>query len=322
MIGCIGLAPRPSVLHDPVDDPGHRGERDARPAREFALRSGPAACRMASAANVLGVASRGRAPGPSELASLCTTESRRSATGLASAVVSRGAAACSSWMYFPPRRSEATAATRQAAMAKRDRLTADLAAIPLTLVTGPVEGRITAHFAAALAQAGKTALAALDGRRYLRLLDDLDALLVRPPLTPLAERRAGTVLAKPVRRAARRLLRALAAVPAAENCDAAIHEARKAANGPGTPQKRQCLRSAARPAGRPNRPRTCRSCSATTTIASSPGQCCSISPEGPGRQGGHLHLRPDVPAPSLPGRQHRAGSAPLRGPRRDRTIGC
>jgi len=114
-------------------------------------------------------------------------------------------------------------------MAKRDRLTADLAAIPLTLVTGPVEGRITAHFAAALAQAGKTALAALDGRRYLRLLDDLDALLVRPPLTPLAEHRAGTVLAKPVRRAARRLLRALAAVPAAENCDAAIHEARKAA---------------------------------------------------------------------------------------------
>ncbi len=111
----------------------------------------------------------------------------------------------------------------------RDRLTADLAAIPPTLVTGPAGARITAHFAAELAQAGKTALAALDGRRYLRLLDDLDALLVRPPLTPLAERRAGTVLAKPVRRAARRLLRALAAVPAAENRDAAIHEARKAA---------------------------------------------------------------------------------------------
>ncbi len=57
----------------------------------------------------------------------------------------------------------------------------------------------------------------------------MEALLVRPPLTPRAERRAGTVLAKPVRRAARRLLRALAAVPAAENRDAAIHEARKAA---------------------------------------------------------------------------------------------
>ena len=111
----------------------------------------------------------------------------------------------------------------------RDRLTADLAAIPPALVTGPAGARITAHFTAELAQAGKTALAALDGRRYLRLLDDLDALLVRPPLTPLAEHRAGTVLAKPVRRAARRLLRALAAVPAAENRDAAIHEPRKAA---------------------------------------------------------------------------------------------
>ncbi len=110
-----------------------------------------------------------------------------------------------------------------------DRLTADLAAIPPTLVTGPVEARITAHFTAELAQAGKTALAALDGKRYLRLLDDLDALLARPPLTPLAERRVGTVLAKPVRRAARRLLRALAAVPVAENRDTAIHEARKAA---------------------------------------------------------------------------------------------
>ena len=110
-----------------------------------------------------------------------------------------------------------------------DRLTADLAAIPPALVTGPAEARITAHFTAELAQARKAALAVLDGRRYTRLLDDLDALLAGPPLTPRAERKAGTVLAKPVRRAARRLLRALAAVPAAENRDAAIHEARKAA---------------------------------------------------------------------------------------------
>src|ERR1019366_2664095 len=86
----------------------------------------------------------------------------------------------------------------------RDRLTADLAAIPPTLITGPVQARITAHFTAELAQAGKTALAALEGQRYARLLGNLDALLARPPLTPLAEHRAGTVLAKPVRRAAAR----------------------------------------------------------------------------------------------------------------------
>jgi len=109
------------------------------------------------------------------------------------------------------------------------RLTADLAAIPPALVSGPVETRIIAHFTAELAQAGQTALAALDGQRYLRLLDDLDALLANPPLTPLATRTAGKALAKPVRRAARRLQRALAAVPAAEDRDAEIHEARKAA---------------------------------------------------------------------------------------------
>ena len=102
------------------------------------------------------------------------------------------------------------------------------AAIPPVLVVGPVQARITDCFTPGLAQAGQTALAALDGQRYLRLLDDLDALLAGPPLTPLAKRKAGKVLAKPVRRAARRLQRALAAVPAAGDRDAAIHEARKA----------------------------------------------------------------------------------------------
>ena len=109
------------------------------------------------------------------------------------------------------------------------RLTAELAAISPALVTGPVQARITAHFTAELAQARQTALAALDGQRYLRLLEDLDALLADPPLTPLAEREADKALPEPVRRAARRLQRALAAVPGAEDRDAAIHEARKAA---------------------------------------------------------------------------------------------
>jgi len=108
------------------------------------------------------------------------------------------------------------------------RLTAELAAIPPVLVVGPVQARITDCITAGLAQAGQAALRALDGERYLRLLDDLDALLADPPLTPLAKRKAGKVLAKPVRRAARRLQCALAAVPAAEDRDAAIHEARKA----------------------------------------------------------------------------------------------
>jgi CHAD domain-containing protein len=114
------------------------------------------------------------------------------------------------------------------------RLIAELAAIPADLVVGPVAARITGHFTAELAQAGKTALDALDGPRYLRLRDGLEVLLADPPLTPLAGREAGKALVKPVRRTARRLRRALAAVPAAEDPaaedrDTAIHEARKAA---------------------------------------------------------------------------------------------
>lgn len=109
------------------------------------------------------------------------------------------------------------------------RLTADLATIPAALVVGPVEARITAHFTAELAQAGNTALGALDGQRYLQLLADLDALLADPPLTPLAQRQAGKALTTPVRRAARRLQRTLAAVAGTGDRDTAIHEARKAA---------------------------------------------------------------------------------------------
>ncbi len=109
------------------------------------------------------------------------------------------------------------------------RFTAGLAAIPASLVVGPVETRITGYFTVELEQAGQAAVRELDGPRYLKLLDGLDTLVAEPPLTPLAARKAGKVLAKPVRRAGRRLRRALAAVPAAEDTDAAIHEARKAA---------------------------------------------------------------------------------------------
>jgi CHAD domain-containing protein len=108
------------------------------------------------------------------------------------------------------------------------RLTAELAAVPATLVVGPAKDRISGHFNVELARAGKAALRALNGERYIRVLDDLDALIAHPPLTPLAQRRAGKVLTKPVRRARRRLEQALAAVPAAADRDAAIHDARKA----------------------------------------------------------------------------------------------
>jgi CHAD domain-containing protein len=111
----------------------------------------------------------------------------------------------------------------------QDRLASGLAAIPPALVVGPIQADITAHFSAEVARARNTVLTALDGQRYLRLLDDLDALLTDPPLTRLAQRTAATALARPVRRTHQRLKRALAAVPGAQDRDAAIHEARKAA---------------------------------------------------------------------------------------------
>ena len=109
------------------------------------------------------------------------------------------------------------------------RLTGELAAIPAELVTGPARARIAGHFTAELEQAREAGVRELDGHRYLRLLDGLDALITDPPLTPRAARQSGRALAQPVRRTARRLQRALAGVPGAEDNDAAIHEARKAA---------------------------------------------------------------------------------------------
>ena len=186
------------------------------------------------------------------------------------------------------------------------RLTADLAAIRPALVVGPVQARITAHFNAELVQARQTALNALDGQRYLRLLDDLHALLADPPLTPLAKRQAGKALAKPVRQGARRLQRALDAVPGAEDRDTAIHEARKAT------KRARYAAEAAVPAlgGTASRQATQAKelqqllgdhydSVVRTDSAARPG------PDGPGGGGGHLHLRPDAPAPSLPGRHHR-----------------
>jgi len=111
--------------------------------------------------------------------------------------------------------------------------------------------------------------------------------LADPPLTPLAGRKAGKALVRPVRRrhggcsapwrlclppktVARNLCpegHAAEDLGTAVDRDTAIHEARKAASGPGTPRRPRFLRSAARPRARPRRRRTCRNSSATTTTA-------------------------------------------------------
>jgi CHAD domain-containing protein len=102
---------------------------------------------------------------------------------------------------------------------------------PDELVLGPVAARLQ-QTALTAAEAGRArAVGTLSDARYLRLLDDLHALLDEPALSDAAGGRPGPVLRGAVRRAAERLERRLeraARVPAADR-DEALHEVRTAA---------------------------------------------------------------------------------------------
>ena len=109
---------------------------------------------------------------------------------------------------------------------------AELDSVPVELSPGPVRVRVAAHFAARQAAAQSAIRQALDSRRYLALLDELDLLLSNGPLAPAASQPAREVLPKAIARAyqrtARRMRRAQRAQAGPEQ-DTALHEARKAA---------------------------------------------------------------------------------------------
>jgi len=107
-------------------------------------------------------------------------------------------------------------------------LRALVAAEPVELVLGPVAARLQ-QAAIAEEQSGDThARRTLSSSAYLRLRDDLDALVAEPPLTDDAARPADRVFPEVLGHAAKRLRRA---VRAAQDSDGpeALHEARKAA---------------------------------------------------------------------------------------------
>jgi CHAD domain-containing protein len=110
-------------------------------------------------------------------------------------------------------------------------LRALVAAEPVELVLGPVAARLQ-HTAVKVAEAGRVdAAETLADARYLRLLDDLHALLQQPPLTGTAGDPARRVLRAALRRAAKRLDRRLARagrVPEDER-EEALHDVRTAA---------------------------------------------------------------------------------------------
>jgi CHAD domain-containing protein len=111
-------------------------------------------------------------------------------------------------------------------------LRSELSQLPVELRIGPIEARIQGHFASVRAAARTELLAVLDSERYLALLDDLDSLLARPPLTPEAAGRPAEVLPAAARRArrqaARRMRRAWRAAPGRARNEA-LHRARKSA---------------------------------------------------------------------------------------------
>lgn len=113
-----------------------------------------------------------------------------------------------------------------------ERLTARIDAVPRTLLLGPVRGRLRIWAVARRHGSRRHTVAVLDGRRYLALLDSLDALLADPPLLPAADKPAAEVLVKAAHkdkaRLAARVEHALSLEPGTDR-DVALHEARKAA---------------------------------------------------------------------------------------------
>lgn len=112
------------------------------------------------------------------------------------------------------------------------RLRSGLDALPRTLVLGPVRGRLRIWSVSGRNGARRRTVAVLDGKRYLALLESLDALLADPPLLPDASHAPGRALPRAVLkeygRLAARAGRALE-LPPGHDRDVAVHEARKAA---------------------------------------------------------------------------------------------
>lgn len=113
-----------------------------------------------------------------------------------------------------------------------ERCAAMLDELPDELVLGPVAAALTRSFERRQSDARQVALAALDSDRYLALHDKIDALLADPPFKRRAARRGRRELPNSAARAYRRLVSRMdhaLSLPAGEQRDLALHEARKAA---------------------------------------------------------------------------------------------
>jgi CHAD domain-containing protein len=126
-----------------------------------------------------------------------------------------------------------------------------LGELPRELVLGPVKRRLDLELSERQAVAHAQVVAALDGRRYFRLLDALDNLVADPPLTARAGKPAHKELPARVGHACRRVdqaAQAVATAPTPRERDHALHEVRKSAK-----RARYAAESAAPVAGKPAR---------------------------------------------------------------------
>ncbi|MFC8245718.1 CYTH and CHAD domain-containing protein [Streptomyces chartreusis] len=111
-----------------------------------------------------------------------------------------------------------------------ERLSAALDEVPHTLVSGPVAERVSHWAGDRPGGASSRLIGILDSRRYLALLDAVDALLVDPPLREKAGKKPGKVLPKAVKKdfgKVSALVEQAVELDPGSDRDVAIHEARK-----------------------------------------------------------------------------------------------
>ncbi|MFC8512347.1 CHAD domain-containing protein [Streptomyces sp. NPDC057257] len=113
-----------------------------------------------------------------------------------------------------------------------ERITAAVDELPRTLVVGPVRTRLRTWAHARRGGSRRRLIAVLDGKRYLQLLETLDALVADPPLLEAAAGKPEKVLAKAVRKdfgKVAKLVEQALGEPAGHDRDLVLHEARKKA---------------------------------------------------------------------------------------------
>lgn len=111
-----------------------------------------------------------------------------------------------------------------------ERVTAALAELPRTLVAGPVRARLRTWAKTRRGGSRRRLAGVLDSRRYLTLLDTLDALVTDPPLLPAAAGKPKKVIAKALRKEHAKvsaLIEQAIDLPPSRERDVAVHEARK-----------------------------------------------------------------------------------------------